>query len=112
MQRSAIRGVPFILQDAATTGDGSVVAVPPGFWQHSVIIKGSAGVSAGAIQLECASANDYSGAWIPIGGGPVTVPDDGEELIQFEGTYLFIRARVSTDVTDGTVTVTYQGVDA
>lgn len=108
-QKSAMKGVKFSLQSAATTGNGTVAAIPPSFKQHKIYIKGSAGVSAGAVQIEAASVNDYSGTWGQIGGGPITVTADVENQIDFSGQYRFIRARISTTVVDGTVTVDYEG---
>lgn len=108
-QKSAMKGVPITLQDAATTGNGVVLALSSGIKNHTVTIKGSAGVGAGAIQLEAATANDYTGTWAAIGGGPISVGNDTEQQITFTGMYQFIRARISTTVTGGTVTVEYVG---
>lgn len=107
---SPMRGVPLLLQDAQTTGNGLVIAIPPSYDYHSIIIQGSSGVASGAVQLESAAAPDYAGTWAPVGGGPITVVADTEAAIDFEGTFIFLRARISTDIVGGTVTVTYKGV--
>jgi len=107
---AAMRGVQYDLQSLATTGNGNVLAIPSSFRHHTIIIKGIATVSAGAVQIETANEYDYSGTWAPIGGGPVTVVDASDIVINFEGIFNFIRARVSTDITGGgTVTVNYTG---
>jgi hypothetical protein len=108
--KAATRGVSIELQTAATaTGNGRIIAIPNSFTQHRVNIKGNGAVGAGAIQIESAEAEDYSGTWSPIAGSPITVPADSELDVNFNGVYKFLRARISTLVTVGTVTVTYQG---
>lgn len=109
MISAAMSGVAFTLQDAKTTGNGNVIVIPSSITKHRLTIKGSTGVSAGTIQPESANASDYSGTWSQIGGGPITVVDDTELEYNWEGNYSFIRSRISTDITDGTVTVTYTG---
>lgn len=109
MNIAAMSGIPVALQSAATTGNGIPVAIPPSFLHHTVTVKGSAGVDAGAIQIEASDDADYAGTWAPIGGGPVTVVASSEIQVTFEGLYQFIRARISTNVTGGTATVTYTG---
>ena len=103
-----MRGVLVPLQTAATTGDGVVLAIPSSFRNHTIFIRGTDIPSAGAVQVETADSFDYAGTWAPIGGGPITVPD-GEVVLQFEGVYQFIRARVTTTVTSGTLDVNYLG---
>lgn len=106
---AAMRGVLFALQTAATTGNGVAIAVPVSFRHHTVIIKGNTAIASGAVQIESADAPDYTGVWGQIGGGPITVVDVAELVINFEGVYPFIRARVSTTIAGGTVTVEYYG---
>lgn len=108
MTIAAMRGVLIPLQTAATTGNGVTLAIPSFFNHHTLYIRGNDIPSAGAVQIESADDPDYAGTWAPIGGGPVTVPD-GEVIVQFEGQYQFIRCRVSTTVTSGTVDVKYTG---
>lgn len=106
---SPLRGVPFTLQNAASTGNGTVMAVPAHMQLHTINIKGSSGVASGAIQIESADTPDYAGTWSPLGGGPITVVASSEFDINFTGTFRFIRARISTTIGSGTVTVTYIG---
>ncbi len=106
-----MRGNPVVLQNAQSdVGGGIVIAIPSSFHHHTIIIASGAGVASGAIQPETATANDYSGTWAPVGGGPITVPAASTELeYSFEGVFQFLRARISTIIGGGTVTVTYVG---
>ena len=106
---SALSGIPFTLQSLATTGNGTPVVIPNSFTRHKITIKGNGAVGAGAIQVETADSPDYSGTWNPLGGGPITVVADSELEYTFEGVFNALRARISTTVTVGTVTVTYVG---
>jgi hypothetical protein len=107
---AAMTGVPYDLQTAATTGNGNVLAIPPSFRHHRLTIKGIATVSTGAVQPEAADEYDYAGTWGQIGGGPITVLDAADIVVNFEGTFNFIRVRVSTDITGGgSVSVSYSG---
>jgi len=111
MTIAAMRGVPVTLQSAATTGNGTVLAIPANFNNHKIIIKGATGVTSGAIQPETADAYDYAGTWAPIGGGPITVAA-AELEYSWIGIMKFLRVRISTDVAGGagpSVTVTYVG---
>jgi hypothetical protein len=109
MSVAAIRGVPVVVQSAVTTGNGTALAIPPSIGNHKFTIDGSAGIGAGAVQIESASAPDYTGTWNPVGGGPITVPVSSQLEVTFTGIFTALRARVSTNVTGGTVTVTYSG---
>lgn len=105
--RSALRGIPFFLQNLlSTSGNGNVLCCSEAHKHHNVIIKGVGAVGAGAVQLEEADDPDYTGTWSPIAGGPITVLADTEIALEFEGIFRFIRARISTPVTVGTVSVT------
>jgi hypothetical protein len=110
MQLSATRGVPYTLQSGATTGNGLVIAIPNTFHRHKISITTSAGISAGAVQIEASDNPSFAGTWAPVGGGPITLGANAHQSIDFEGVFSFIRVRVSTNVVGGTVTVTYEGV--
>lgn len=110
-QDSAMRGVSYRLQDAATSGNGLVLAIPSMFREHRLTIQGSAGIGAGAIQLEAANDPAYAGTWQAI-GSPVSIVASAQLAVSFEGVFQFLRARVSTVVVGGTVTVDYVGTPA
>jgi hypothetical protein len=109
MSTAAIRQVPVIVQSAATVGNGTPLAIPPSVRDHKFTIEGSAGVATGAIQIESAATPDYSGTWSPVGGGPITVVVSAQLEVNFSGIFSALRARISTTITGGTVTVTYVG---
>jgi hypothetical protein len=109
---AAMSGVPYKLQDATTTGNGNILAIPPSFRNHTIIITAAAGVNAGAIQIETSNDPADAGTWAPIGGGPIPVVAATDVLSQFAGIFNFIRARISTTISGGgspSVTVTYEG---
>lgn len=103
------RGELLVMQSALTTGTGTPIAIPDSYKNHKVIIKGSAGISAGAVQIETADAYDYAGTWAQVGGGPITAVASTELAIDFSGVYKFIRTRITTNIVGGTVTTSYVG---
>jgi acetyl-CoA carboxylase carboxyltransferase component len=109
MTKSAMRGVPVTLQDAATTGNGTAIMVPSSFKYHQFLIKGVATISAGKIMLEGADATDYAGTWAALAAEQTIIA--GELIVQVVGVLRAIRARISTNVTGagGSVSVEYTG---
>lgn len=105
---SATRGVPVTLQDDATTGNGKVIAIPSSFRDHLILIRGSAGIGAGKVKVEIADSFDYAGTWA-LQGSEQTLVASTELAVAITGIIRFLRARISTNVTGGTVTVTYVG---
>lgn len=77
-----------------------------GAWQHvTLYLKWSSGVSAGVVTIETADAVGYAGTW----GAVIAVTQTGasrEDTVQMEGPFNAVRARISTTVVGGTVTVT------
>jgi hypothetical protein len=109
MSIAAVRQLQTVVQSAVTTGNGTPLAIPASINNHKFTIEGSAGIGAGAIQIESAATPDYTGTWSPVAGGPITVPVSSQIEVNFQGIFSALRARVSTNVTGGTVTVTYVG---
>jgi hypothetical protein len=113
--QAAMSGVPFLLQDSATTGAGNVLGIPTSFRNHTFIIKGNGTIGAGAVQLETANEPDYTGVWAAIpkpdgtASAPITVVSSADVVFTFVGLLNFIRARISTTVTTTTATVQYEG---
>lgn len=109
-QFSAMRGVPFVLQNAgAATAAGLVIAPPPSFRRHKINIKGSAGVASGGVTIESNNDPADTGTWNVL-TPEITVVASTDIEYTFEGVYQFIRARISTIVVGGTVTVEYVGI--
>lgn len=92
------------LQDAATTGNGVAKQFKGQPREIKIYIEGSSGVGAGAVQLEEAASDDYAGTWAAI-GSPVTVTADTVKTVALTAAVRAVRARISTNVTGGTVTV-------
>jgi len=106
---SAMRGVPVVMQPAgSTTGNGTAFAIPQSFHEHHFDITGSAGISAGAIQIESSNDGSYSGTW-EAQGSPITAVASAKKSTNISGNYPFLRARISTDIVGGTVEVDYTG---
>jgi hypothetical protein len=92
-----------LLQSAATTGNGTAKELKYAR-EIGVYIVGSAGVSAGAVQLEESHDPAYVGTWQAI-GSPVTVAADTVKSVKTTGAFIAVRARISTNIVGGTVTV-------
>lgn len=113
--RAAIRDTLITLQDAQTTGNGKILAVP-GFVHHVFYIRGNGTIGAGAITIETADDPEYAGTWAalpnvtdPPNANPITVTGDTTKIYSYFGKLAAVRARISTTVTTHTVTVTYKG---
>ncbi|HKQ90165.1 MAG TPA: hypothetical protein VJZ77_05755 [Blastocatellia bacterium] len=94
--------------DAVTAGTGKAISFQDYDSVHW-LIEGSAGVGAGAVVIESASSPTYAGTWKLI-AGPTTVVASAQigDKSDFPPGH-FVRARVSTTVTGGTVTVYLNG---
>ncbi len=110
MSVAAMSGVPVKMQDATTTGNGTVLALPPSFRNHNFIITGAGTVTTGTVQIETSNDPADSGTWAAI-GALTTILSATDLLIQATGIFNFVRARIVTNVTGagGSVTVTYEG---
>lgn len=71
-------------------------------------IVGSAGVASGAVQIEEAQDVAYAGTWSAI-GAPVTVVANATIAVHQLGTSKAVRARISTVIAGGTVSVYITG---
>jgi hypothetical protein len=108
---AAVKGVAYPLQPAGSLslGNGNAIQIPSSFNRHQVLIKTSAGVASGAVSIETADVADYTGAWDLVTTA-ITVPAASTvDVYNFTGIYRAIRARISTVVAGGTITVEYIG---
>ena len=105
--KTAMSGIPVTLQEEATTGNGIAIAIPSSFRKHALYIRGLDAPSAGAVWPETADSPADS-VWAKIPASAITVID-GEVVYNFEGIYLALRARISTNIVSGSVTVEYIG---
>jgi hypothetical protein len=93
------------VQSGATTGNGEELDLRTiGGRRLLALIQGSAGVSAGAVTLEQAIDPGYTGTWEPLGAA-VTVVASTTDSLSVDGPFSVVRARISTNVVGGTVTV-------
>src|SRR5213594_3934087 len=92
-----------LLQNAATTGNGTIVDLGGITRELAFHIEWSAGVSAGQVKLEAAFTTDYAGMWAPIATADFVAST--VQLVQATGAYRAVRARISTTVVGGTVNV-------
>jgi len=93
-----------INQQSAEGQSGAVNLRRLGVLSTSHAISWGTGVSSGAVTIEAAAREDYDGEWSPL----KTVAFDGiapkQDVEILDGAYGAIRHRISTVVTDGTVT--------
>jgi len=112
MTVAAMSGVPFKQQDAQTTGNGTVLAIPPSFRNHTWIISTPSGTTTGAIQIEASNDPADAGTWAPLTASPTTISNGADVIVQVTGLLNFVRARISTTISGGaspSVTVQYEG---
>jgi hypothetical protein len=97
------------LQNAATSGNGSPVNAMGYAREHTFYIEpSSTGISAGAVQIETAS--NPSGPWAPLGPEQsVAMTTLASIVVNQTGTFRWLRARISSNVAGGTVTVMAEG---
>lgn len=67
-----------------------------------------AGTSAGVVTIEGAPVSDYSGTWASLGTLTWSAASK-VEVLRIEGVHLAVRARISTAIVGGTVTVDIVG---
>ncbi len=114
---AAMSGVPFKQQDTQATGNGTVLAIPPSFRNHTWIVTAAAGVNAGAVTIETSNDPADAGTWavVPMANSianPITVVAGADLMMEHTGLLNFIRARISTTISGGgapSVTVIYEG---
>jgi len=102
------------MQDAQTTGDGTVMERRISDY-FIFCVEWSAGTGAGVITLEEAGGNAgaaYAGTWSSITTVTWAAASSQECVHLGSGAYGAIRARISTTVTGGTVTVYGRGNEA
>jgi len=116
MSKSATRGTKVVLQNAKTTGNGDAIAIPSSFKDHTFYVIGNGAVGAGAITFETADNPEYTGTWMALvndlatpTANPLTITANAELIYKIKGVFAALRARISTTVTVGTVTVEYLG---
>jgi len=88
--------------DAATSGTGLTLPCHDSK-QLRFYVRFSAGVSAGAVAIETSSSTTFAGT--PAAIASYTGADDTEYSDVEPGPLFFVRARITTPIVGGTVTV-------
>lgn len=101
-----VTGSHLKLQDAATTGNGAVLALNGQGREVTFYIRGAGTVSTGAVQCEECHDATYTGTWAAIGTAQ-TVVSGAVTVVHATACAGAVRARISTNVTGagGSVTV-------
>ncbi len=97
------------IQDAQTTGNGTAID-RRGDTEFVFFVEWSAGVTAGVITIEEAAETSYTGTWSSLTTATFAVADSTEAVHLTTAAYGALRARISTTVLNGTVTVRARGV--
>lgn len=99
------------IMDAQATDETVSTVIGPAiaskYQYHTFHVSFGTGVSAGVVTIETANDPAYTGTWASLGDVTFagTAPN---QLVSVEtGPYLALRARISTAIADGTVTVDY-----
>jgi hypothetical protein len=105
---------PSTLQNAATTGNGTVLKVNGTTKETAIYVTWSAHTTGGVVTLEASDDAAYAGTWAPL--ATVTwAAASTKILVMVTGSVQNIRARISSNVTNdgtaGTVTVTAYGTN-
>jgi hypothetical protein len=98
-------GYLFTLLNALTTGTSEAFDFTLTSSNYVAYIIWSSGVTAGAVQLETAETTSYAGTWAPIGSPVATSAASKVDVVHFTGPLMAVRARITTTVAGGTVTV-------
>lgn len=98
---------PFTSLSAVTTGTGTAVSCTNAI-QVGWSVIWSAGVTAGEVTIEAANSSTYTGTWAAIDVQNFTAAPGANSIMvgTYPGPFQFFRARVTSNVTGGTVTVT------
>lgn len=105
--------IPMMVNQSALNTLSTVICPSPGCKNHTFTFRASAGIT-GAVQLETSPDPLYTGEWSPLGGGPIDVDTVSVnagilELMFSNITFVAVRARISTVVAGGNLSVDYLG---
>lgn len=103
---------PLATLSAVTTGTGTSITCSNAI-QVGWSILWSAGVSDGEVVIEAANASNYSGTWAEIDRQNFSTAPAANSMISgtYPGPFQFVRARVTSAVVGGTVTVTINRIN-
>lgn len=93
-----------LLMNAKSADETVGTALPCGAADWMIFMaEFSEGVSGGELTFECARQDDFAGTWSEL--DVVTAADNVAKHIERPGGVGFVRPRISTAITDGTVSV-------
>lgn len=102
-----------IIMDAQSVDETTSTVLTPAtvskFKEMAFYVEWSTGVTAGVVEIETASHEAYAGTWAPVATVTYASGAPRSEVVVVHGVGLAFRARISTAVADGTVTVTFVG---
>ena len=101
----------FIMDAQSTDETESTVlgpAIAPQIHEGAIYVVWSAGVTAGVVEIEDAHREDYTGTWSTMGTVTFATADKVDRM-NYTGTHMAVRARISTAVSGGTVSVFFLG---
>ena len=103
---------PVTSLSAVTTGTGTAVSCTNAI-QVGWSVIWSSGVTGGTVVIEAANSATYSGTWAQIDSQDFSAAPSANSVITgtYPGPFQFVRARVTSTVTDGTVTVTISRIN-
>lgn len=96
------RGVEFLLQENATSGNGNAVAIPPSAKKHVINARGTGTIASGVISIEEADNAEYAGTWSVIQTiNAVDLTGGADKAVHIDSIISAIRARISTPIGGG-----------
>lgn len=103
---------PVTSLSAVTTGTGTAVSCTNAI-QVGWSVVWSAGVTAGEVTIEAANSATYAGTWAVVDVQNFTSAPSANSIMigTYPGPFQFVRARITSTVTDGTVTVTINRIN-
>jgi len=98
-----------ILLSAQSVDETASTALTPTSVAHirelAVYVSWGTGVTAGVVQIETADDPAYAGTWAPLATVTYASGAPKQDIVQITGVALYVRARISTAIANGTVTV-------
>lgn len=102
-----------VIMNAQATDETISDIIGPGIasrcHHHTFYIAWGDSVSAGVVEIEAAPDADYGGTWVSVGTATYASGSPMCQVIHANDAHLALRARISTAVSGGTVSVTYVG---
>lgn len=93
-----------LINDGAAAASSTAVDSQE-FTSVTLLVESSAGVSGGVVQLECAMTSSYAGTWKSLGSLTINAASTTFTVSSTALPVPYIRARISTLISNGTVDV-------